>query len=174
MSKLVYSIASVRDFVNKYDEDLSRDDAVQQSSRTSRDPNNLVKFVNPTNVITRHCNESERHLRSTLLKKPIILTEVLSFIRENRNLIRESTGIFCDDFELRCWEDRERQPDKFPKLKMEDDFHMLIDRKFDAEIWEFDDEFDNNELMFGIVVNRYGIVKCFVIAIILLFFEISI
>ncbi len=163
MSKLIFNLANLRDFVNKYDEDLCLDDVVQNSnrkgSRRSRNPNNLVKFLNPTNVVTRHCKESERHLQSTLLKKPITLSEVVAFIRENRNLIEEFPGTFSDSFDLRCWEDRERHPDKFRKLKMEDDFEMLIDRKLDAEIWEFDDEFDDTELLFGIVVNRYEIVQ---------------
>lgn len=150
--KVLYDFAELRDFVNQHDEDLCRDEAVQEDDKKiSQNPDNLVKFVKTGNVITRHCNESKRHLQSTLIKKPIILKEILEFVRENRNLIRVDAN---DNFKLRRLEDRLESPDEFRKLKIENDFQMLLDRKFDAEIWEFDDEFDNEELMFGIAVNR--------------------
>mmetsp|Transcript_10011 Transcript_10011/g.14992 ORF Transcript_10011/g.14992 Transcript_10011/m.14992 type:complete len:470 (-) Transcript_10011:147-1556(-) len=155
VSKIVYYFSTIRDFVNKYDEELHKDEEVQQSKSSDRHKHKkFVKFVNTTNVITRHCNDNERHLKSTLIKKPILLSEILTFLRENRNFIQECTDLFSDDYVLRPLEDQLKSPDDFPKLNMEDDFEMLLERKFDADVVEFDDEFDNNELLFAIVVNR--------------------
>jgi len=155
-SKLIFHVAAIRDFVNEHHEDLYQDESVQKSNQrntSARNPKDLVKFANVSNIITRHCEDSKRHLQSTFLKKPIIFSEVVEFARENRNLLKEIHDVHSDEYKLRNLEDREKPWNKFPKSSMEKDFEAL-GRKFDGEIVEFDDEFDNSELLFGIVLNR--------------------
>ena len=46
-----------------------------------------------------------------------------------------------------------KNSESFEKSTLEKDVEKLVDQ-IDAEIWEFDDEFEDNELLFAIILNK--------------------
>jgi hypothetical protein len=142
-SQLVYRYASIRNLVRKHDRNLSSYVPGCCGSEVE-----LVDFITPSNVVTQRCAccAKNKVLKSAYLRHCISPRSILKFIQDNRNFIDEGTR-------LRPLEDRNKHTNEFNKLHFEIKLERMVS-KFDADIWEFDDEYVGSELIFAVVVNR--------------------
>jgi hypothetical protein len=142
-SQFVYDYASIRELVLKHDKFLTAD--VDEKKRNK----DIVEFVTPALVVTKK-SADVGHLKSAVLKHTVTLAAIIEFVNKNRHLIMEDDG---GNLVLRPKEDREKDPDDFDKLSFESRYRRLLNN-YDSDIWEFDDEYSSNELVFSVIVNR--------------------
>lgn len=127
----------------KHDKFLTAD--VDEKKRNK----DIVEFVTPALVVTKK-SADVGHLKSAVLKHTVTLAAIIEFVNKNRHLIMEDDG---GNLVLRPKEDREKDPDDFDKLSFESRYRRLLNN-YDSDIWEFDDEYSSNELVFSVIVNR--------------------
>jgi len=147
VSKIIYDYGFLRSIIQKHEVTFN-----EELSEKEKKKRPLVAFKNPSLIDTRM---SETKLYpSAKMNKPVDAKDILQFLQENRNYLKQEEGEDIGFFE---------DGDNTEAVSLE----KLIDQieNFDADIVEFDDEFsgDKNfkdqslrtqELVYSIVVNR--------------------
>ncbi len=152
VSQFVYAFAEVRSLINEHDDKRRlKDFSNSKSSRSKSSQEELVDF-RKTDLVMTHEEFQKDHAVTAYLNKAIHFTDVLEFLKANRN------NLYFDEqncINLRSSLERERSSDSFFPSTIESQLNKLC-RRIDADIWEFDDEFSEEELVFSIIVNRYA------------------
>jgi len=137
-SALCYSLTTLRNIVNDHEKTINPD---------SKKP--TVAFDSPELIYTQHMNV-ESPYKGTHLKYPVNAKDILKFIRSNRRYFTDESGTVTFNPK------GDSPPSSEKKLMMSQRLDEIDD--FDADIVEFDDEFDEeglkSELVFAIIVNR--------------------
>jgi hypothetical protein len=109
----------------------------------------MVEFDRPSLILTQGVDDKDRMFKNTYLKHPITASAVHTFTESNRKkgLLGYDDGLV---FKPGCWKTR-NEPIK--ELPIEQKLKDLME-KFDADIVEFDDEFDASECIYSVVINR--------------------
>jgi hypothetical protein len=141
-SSLIYGYASLRNLVNKHDRAVN-------NGVPNKDKGNflgfnikeipLYDFDTPAYIVTQHGSQADR---GRYLKYDITAQAILKFLDLNRNLLKDDKN---GNMEVEEKSEGEHPPTGFEKL-----LRTLIERKQDARITEFDDQFNNKELVYGI------------------------
>lgn len=152
VSQFVYAFAKIRSLINEHDDKRRLTDF--SNSKSAQDE--LVDF-HKTDLVMTHEQYQKDHAVTAYLNKAVNFTDVLEFLKANRN-----TLYFDEEncIHLRPSLERERSSDSFIPSTVESQLNELC-RRVDADIWEFDDEFSEEELVFSIIVNRYAFASVF-------------
>jgi hypothetical protein len=138
---MAYDYSSVRALVRKHHKDADQlfgKSDIKQST-------DLVDFKSPELIITQNA-VGTKYISCTYLQKRVSYAAIVKFLELNRNLIDDS-------YNLRDEEDRMKNPSDFKKLKAEK-YLFKFQKKYDADVIEFDDEENCSELMYSIILNR--------------------
>jgi len=147
VSSIAYNYGFLRSIIQKHEVTFN-----EELSEKEKKKRPLVAFKNPSLIDTRM---SETKLYpSAKMNRPVDAKDILQFLQENRNYLKEEEGEDIGFFE----DGDNTEPVSFEKI---------IDKfdNFDTDIVEYDDEFsgDKNfndistraqELVYSIVVNR--------------------
>ncbi len=105
-----------------------------------------VQFINPGLILTQMASPREHG--------SINIRDILLFLEANRHMIH---NVKFTKIELRPLADREKDAEDFEKSQLEIDVKRICD-SIEAEIFEFDDEFEGHELLFSIILNKWVII----------------
>ena len=122
-------------------------DVVKDHSKTFGDVDNgltKVEFNQPELIITQNDEEDLENRANAYLKTSVSAKDMLKFLQLNRN--------FYNDYEFNEEWDKKTAEETEPK-KLESDLKMMAE-EYDAEFWEYDDEFAEKHLVYGLIVNR--------------------
>lgn len=179
-SQLIYSLADIRGILKNHDRSVSQYPWVQatsaaHSSGKKEQNKRLVDFKHTNTIITskgKPPGSDKTTFQDRNLKYPISLGGVLDFISENRrfltmkgelmlagvapkerldlllNILRAVQGEFLFD------DSPEKTELGIAKVEEVEKVLRILHAKSDSLIVEFDDQFSNEELVYGIMVNR--------------------
>ena len=138
-SKLVYQFASLRKLVLTHDENHSNPKNGQKK----------VAFQKPELIITQNTDIVDESRKHAFLKYPVSLTHIREFINLNSKFLTFLEGgkiLFNPKFETKGVS---RSVNELP-------LHLFdkVSATDDADIWEFDDNFADKDLVYGAIVNR--------------------
>ena len=132
---MAYNFACLRDVVKDYSETFgSADNGLEK-----------VTFVRSDLIIKQNDEFDINNRANAYLKTSVSAAAMLQFLQLNRNFYTEELG-----FNKRHAEKSSADMDP---LFCEDNIQMMAE-KYDAEFWEFDDQFADSELVYGVIVNR--------------------
>jgi len=139
-SSLIYGYANLRKLIKEYDRAIREGIPAKEKGNFfgfNKKDKPLVDFDTPALIVTVKGSQEDR---GRYLKYDITAQAILKFLELNRKLLKDENGdIVLDESEV-----------EHPPLKFEKELRDLIDRRLDARITEFDDQFNNNELVYGI------------------------
>lgn len=176
-SQLIYSLAAVRGILKNHDQTVSQYPWVQESSGADSSgkgkKKRLVNFKNTNNIITNEGKPpyGKTTFQDRVLKYPISLGMILDFISENRHFLTMKGELMFEEAPkdrldmllniLRAVEGEllfDDSPEKTEvgtaKVKEVEKVLRILHAKSDSIIIEFDDKFSNEELVYGIMVNK--------------------
>jgi len=138
-SSLIYKYANLRNLINEYDSAIRKGVPAKDKGNFfgfNKKDKPLVHFNTPALIVT---NDGAQD-RGRYLKYDITAQAILKFLELNRNLLKDENGdIVLDESE-----------GEHPPLDFEKELRSFIGYGYDARITEFDDQFNSNELVYGI------------------------
>lgn len=134
-ASMMYTFATLRQVVNDHSVTFGDDGSGHER----------VTFVRPHLIVTQLDEQCMETRPNAYLKSSVTAAELLLFLQLNRNYYTEALA-FNVDWKLKTAE--QTKPFEF-----EDELEIMAN-KYDAEFWEYDDQFQNSELVYGVVVNR--------------------
>lgn len=134
-SALMYSFQSLREIVNNHSVTFGDTDTEHEK----------VTFVKPQLIVTQLDEKNMETRPNAYLKNSVTAAEMLEFLQLNRNYYNEDLS-FNEEWKLKTAADT-------APLDFEDELEVMAN-KYDAEFWEYDDQFQDSELVYGVIVNR--------------------
>jgi hypothetical protein len=145
-SSLIYGYAKIRNLVYEHDRNIRTIRNMPYPAKGggffgfNKKDKPLVNFNTTALVVTDEGSQDER---GRYLKYDISAQAILSFLEQNRKLLKDGEdGIEVDESEV-----------DHPPLAFEKQLTNLIDMHIDARITEFDDQFSGKELVYGITTD---------------------
>lgn len=135
-SNMMYIFQSLRQVVLDHSETFGDDGSNHEK----------VKFIKPQLIITQLDERCEKTRPNAYLTNSVTAKELLEFLQLNRN--------YYDDVDLSFNENwREKTAAETKPMEFEDELEIMANQ-YDLEFWEYDDEFQSHELVYGVLVNR--------------------
>ena len=144
----MYWLQTIREIVQKHDVTFNEEDT-RNFTYNPLSKKKLVAFYSPHFIGLTRDEVPVDESQSWTLKEPICYKNLLEFLKMNRHLLKYSAkrGVdFNGDIV-------DENPHEMPPMELET-YLREIREGDDAEIWEFDDKFNGNELLYAIIINR--------------------
>lgn len=135
-SDLMYTFASLRDVVN----DHSKTFGAVDNGLTK------VEFTDPHLIVTQNDEQDLESRANAFLRTTVSAADMLKFLELNRNFYVGDDLAFNEE-----WSNKtaaETDP-----LAVEKDLKVMAE-EYDAEFWEYDDQFAERDLVYGLIINR--------------------
>ena len=105
-----------------------------------------VTFNKPELIITQHDERCEKTRPNAYLTNSVTAKELVEFLKLNRHYYNDTDLTFNENW-------KEKTAAETKPMSFEDELEEMAD-KHDLEFWEYDDEFQSHELVYGVIVNR--------------------
>mmetsp|Transcript_13649 Transcript_13649/g.15896 ORF Transcript_13649/g.15896 Transcript_13649/m.15896 type:complete len:434 (-) Transcript_13649:208-1509(-) len=143
VSTLMYELYTIREVVRQHDITLN-----EETEKEGEGKKKLVAFDSPELLCLTKDGGPLDEFQSRALKYPISYTNLLEFLKKNRQFFKQKPGKATYLFNSEC---EGKLPYNYPPLSIEMNLTEIHD---DAEVWEFDDRFHGKDLIYAIIVNR--------------------